>query len=421
MMKRTLRNCVLDRFLFPFYFCFFLTFIVFQALFILLTAKKNFPKISILSLSEEQIFIDQSKTKNSLFDFFSDKRFNYNLNSNHYILVEYRKLFMPRSDIKVVFTRDLSSYYLINLFDRKSALQIQFAGIKSLFSGIRRKNPNAYFIRTLKQLYFLPLWDKVNLLHSQDTQIVTTNSMINTKHESLLVLQRKYSTSMLWYSTNDVPFRKRGYEPPSLIGLAFLNGMIDTHFVWNDYQLTNLKKRGLGNIHVVGSIVFRPKPPRSKGSFHSNRVIYFDITPQDLESSFYTTAMAVRNIDDISREVMETSLITGKQISLYLKQKRRYFHRHSKTYINHVEKIKAANQIVILDQFTNIYDEINNSDLVIAMPFSSPALIASEYGIPSIYYSGLSEGWDLGNEHYGCSVLTNPKALQNYLLSIFLN
>ena len=407
------------RFLWPAYVAAMLFLLLIQIICIFVIKKKTFPKLTVLSLSDEQIFSSKSMYKTELFEFFSENRFSYNLKHSDQILVEYRKIIKPRTKKNIVFSRDLSSYYLTHLLGRRLAFKTLFSGAKSLLVDLTRVDFIGFNPKIMRTRYYKPLWQEINLQFFHKTHIVSTNSHLNSMHEALLVSKRRYETSMLWYSTNDVPFCKNGTHQQIQKNLNHLNEFIDTHYVWNEYQLINLTNRGAQHVKVVGSIIFRPQLLSIENKLKENRVVYFDVTPQDLESSFYTTAMAIKNIDDLIKSVAGISKVVGNQISLSLKKKRKYFHNHSRKYINYLAKLEAANKITILEPFVNLYDEIGRANIVIAMPFTSPALIALELGIPSIYYCGLDEGWNLGKEHYGCEVLRSPSELESKLIEIF--
>ncbi len=404
------------RLLWPLYLAAVLFLLLFQIICILVIKKKTFPKLTVLSLSEEQIFSSRKKHKTELFEFFSEDRFCFNLKHSDQILVEYRKMIRPRTKNNIVFTRDLSFYYLTHLFGRRLAFKTLFSGTKSLLIDSARVDLIGSNHRIMKTRYYLPLWQEINLQFFHKTHIVLTNSQLNSMHEALFVSKRRYETTMLWYSTNDVPFCRNGTHQQMQENLSYLDEFIDTHYVWNEYQLINLKNRGAQHVKAVGSIIFRPKLSSVENKLKQNRVIYFDVTPQDLESSFYTTAMAMKNIDDLTKSVSVTSTVVGNEISIFLKQKRKYFYKHSTKYINHLARLEEANKITILDPFVNLYHEIAQANIVIAMPFTSPALIALEMGVPCFYYCGLDEGWSLGKEHYGCSVLTSLDELKIKLL-----
>ena len=68
-----------------------------------------------------------------------------------------------------------------------------------------------------------------------------------------------------------------------------------------------------------------------------------------------------------------------------MKPKRKYTSDDSVSYCDFLEAQTSRFQILKWD--SDIGDEILNSDLVICVPYSSPALMAKYLGIPAIFYT----------------------------------
>ena len=62
----------------------------------------------------------------------------------------------------------------------------------------------------------------------------------------------------------------------------------------------------------------------------------------------------------------------------------------------------------------SIVNEILNSDLVICVPFSSPALISKHFGVPTVFYSP-SVDFHLGQINEGILVIQGLGVLQLFL------
>jgi polysaccharide biosynthesis PFTS motif protein len=385
---------------------------------ILFQPKRRPPQLFIISLSHEQILGDDKKKKSELFEFFCEKRFELNVKKDSYALVDMRKILLPKAEENILFTRDVSLFILTRVLTRRDAIKALQFGSSSILSTILKENQKMMMLKEAKKNFFSFTWRQFNLMCLDDSTVVCSNSIINSIHESMLLEGRNYSISMFWYSTNDLPFLKLGSNASEL-NLGWLKYLVDTHFIWNDFQRESLRRRGIENTKVVGSILFRKRIISSSEKCVENRILYFDVTPQDIESSFYTTAMAVQNIDDIVATSKEVSSMLNTKIAVSLKPKRKYFKKHSKIYIEWLSKLENESTIQILSSACDIYHEIKISRLVVAMPFTSPAQIALEIGVPSIYYCGLNEGWILEGEHYGSQVLQSTSDLKKKIIEIF--
>jgi polysaccharide biosynthesis PFTS motif protein len=365
----------------------------------------------VFGLGEEQIFTGRNKT--DLAGFFNEKRFNLNLNDGE-ILVELGKLKRNRYLPKVIVTPNISTYILINNFEKKVSLNlIKKLKSRNLLSNYSFKTPKQNILQ-IKKLIEINVWEYISANQLTATKIACTNSIINPLSIPIYINHKKIPTFLFWYSTNDLPFQKKGENKIHSQKLTHLNDFISINFAWNDFHKASLKERGLGNIKVTGSIIFREQID----TIHKNkgmRVLYFDVTPQDLPDNFYDTEMSLKNLMDLIYCRNELSLHKSQEISLILKQKRKYFRKHSKIYIQTLKNLSKSGEIQILKPFTNIYEEISKSEAVVVMPYSSPAQIAVELGVPTVYYCGLEGEWELGTKHSGVRVIKDRFKLQKFL------
>ena len=99
-------------------------------------------------------------------------------------------------------------------------------------------------------------------------------------------------------------------------------------------------------------------------------------------------------------------------IVIKLKPKREYSSGDSLTY---QDFLKSQNSnIHVLRWDTSIVNEILKSDLVICIPFSSPALISKYLGVPTFFYTPSLE-FNLEEKHEGISVIEGIEELQLFL------
>jgi hypothetical protein len=79
--------------------------------------------------------------------------------------------------------------------------------------------------------------------------------------------------------------------------------------------------------------------------------------------------------------------------------------------------LNNIHELEILPQKSNLYDVIYNSDLVIAVPFSSPAVIAEELGVKSAFVCLSPENYNLINGYAGIPLITTNRQLIDFLKS----
>jgi polysaccharide biosynthesis PFTS motif protein len=116
----------------------------------------------------------------------------------------------------------------------------------------------------------------------------------------------------------------------------------------------------------------------------------FDVTPSRLpisQASFYSEPLMINfleNIISIQRDFYNNSL---EPLTWKLKPKRRYHKTHSARYISQLSKMNVE----LLDSGDNLYEITGSSNFVICVPYTSPALIAKELGVPVCYFSTASD------------------------------
>jgi polysaccharide biosynthesis PFTS motif protein len=89
---------------------------------------------------------------------------------------------------------------------------------------------------------------------------------------------------------------------------------------------------------------------------------------------------------------------------------------HSKKYIEQIIKSSREHQIELLSPNENLYKVVSQSDLVIATPWTSPAVLAKEMALNSVFFAIRSTDWELPNEYEGIRVI---KSLSE--LTVFIN
>lgn len=80
---------------------------------------------------------------------------------------------------------------------------------------------------------------------------------------------------------------------------------------------------------------------------------------------------------------------------------------------SHKKKIK------ILNPNSNVYKEVNNCDLLIAIPFTSAVQVAQELNVPNLYFVQKAEGWDLSKADTKTPLITTKSNLYSFIVDTF--
>lgn len=212
---------------------------------------------------------------------------------------------------------------------------------------------------------------------------------------------RNYATHMVWYSQNCIPFVYT-FDPirtplPNHRHLAF-----DATWVWTEGYADYVRSLGIGaTIHVVGPILwYLPKPPLRDPGANGIRVMVFDVTPVrpevakriGLVYNYYSAENVVRFIDDIVTAARNVEPKLGRKIRVFLKHKRSHDPIRDPRYIAAIERLVGTEAALELEPpEANIYSLTSGSDLVIAVPYSSPVYVAKCSGVNAMYYDPTGE------------------------------
>jgi polysaccharide biosynthesis PFTS motif protein len=204
---------------------------------------------------------------------------------------------------------------------------------------------------------------------------------------------------MIWYSTNSDLIYKKEVKTFKIQNNYLCLDRIDRHLVWDIYAKKTLAKMTSKQIFVSGSLLFYPKKTQNKRTDeNSYRVLLFDVTPTEgmTREDFLNTSQAVHTIREIVNAVTKFNANSNKEIKLFIKPKRRYAKSHSGEYIRYIAKLKRQKEIRLIHYSSSLYEIINDSDLVICFPWTSPAVIAKEIRVNSVYYiSDREYNWNL--------------------------
>jgi polysaccharide biosynthesis PFTS motif protein len=135
--------------------------------------------------------------------------------------------------------------------------------------------------------------------------------------------------------------------------------------------------------------MFYPKKSKVTTN-HKFTITVFDVTPTELpiyQASIYSVGSTLHFLEDI--EMVQNLLrdSSSQGITWMLKSKRHYSKNHSPQYINRLQSMNLSS----IDPKMDLYQCIGNSNFVVCVPYTSPAIIAQELGIPVCYFSSSTD------------------------------
>ena len=368
--------------------------------------EKKAPKIFVHSLTKSQIY--RNKKTSELFEFLSEERFSYSKKQSDYLIYS-KSLILPRtSELKV--TRHFSFYLMKNCLSWRQIYEL-FQITNGMATSVvkNRQVFNTKVSRMCNLILEYCVWSL--LVFQNKIVIVTTQS----SHKKLPVPfhmgNPNFERHMIWYSTNSIPIHKSIGEKPHSIFSPNLASFVDIHLVWDKMQCDFLQSQQISNSNFYGSMLFYPR----KIDIHptnSLEVLYFDVVPQNLyEDSFYSTEMSLNNLDCITDAIIDFNNQFDTNLVLNIKHKRKTSKAHSRGYLNRVEYLSRLGMIKVIQPSENLYDLVNRSKLVIGTPFTSPVIIAKEFGIDCAFVCFKALGYSIPNIFNGVLVIKEKKIL----------
>ena len=112
---------------------------------------------------------------------------------------------------------------------------------------------------------------------------------------------------------------------------------------------------------------------------------------------------------------VNNALKVNSFIKVGLKPKREVGDMHSEKYIDMLHNLYNSGIITKIDHREDIYDLVRNAKVVIAYPFTSPALIAKELGVDCAFYSS-SNLLQSRSFYFGVRFIDNKADLKQFLM-----
>ena len=220
-----------------------------------------------------------------------------------------------------------------------------------------------------------------------------------------------------FYSTNCESFKSHnGYQIP--YGWKAINW--PRYLVWDKYQ-ANFIRRSIGgkpNIVNVGPIWFQDANKKMP-IFTGLQIAVFDVTP--FRSSFYCTLGIPEEFytpDIVNKFLEDIVLLAERNYSILWKRKRNIGALAHPRYKSLVHRLDTLKGVILIDSEISAVKVIEQSDIVISIPFTSTALIARSLGKASAYYdpTGMIVKKDVAG--HGIPLLSNYKELFDWVSEV---
>jgi len=381
----------------------------------LLRSKSRIPSSVVLSLTSEQVF--QSSNIKDVLTSLKEKRFQDHFRADN-PLIEVRSIKSLLVRNKMV-TIDAPLFLLIWCVKRRHYGSLLMKVFKSV-SLFRNQE-----LLSLKDMKRVVLDQAVfEILHQDlysEFDLVTTNSSIK-KLPFAFECPLKGRRVMVWYSTNSKPVNFRGNQQSLGWDIGAVNNSLDSHLVWTKYDVTFLKSLGIHNVYAIGPILFQAQIVAER-STHNYVITFFDVTPLapsndwivGTQENFYSEQDALGDFEAFKKLSADLLKSYVNEVKVRIKPKRAYNLMHSKKYIEQIIESCREHQIELLSPNENLYKVVSQSDLVIATPWTSPAVLAKEMAFNSVFFAIRSTDWELPNEYEGIRVIKSLSELTAYI------
>ncbi len=348
------------------------------------------PTTIIYSLSYEQVF--HNSTPKGVISFFSEERFTSRINISKPI-IEVRSLRTILGTHPEV-TYDAVIYILTGVLMKKHYPFI-YQCVKYELAKLD-KNQSFSFRGLKREILDKCVYSFYLSLNSGKTTFVTTVSSL-TNAPLLFELAKENRKIMVWYSTNSMPIYAINDLIREKLDVRNIKANIDEHWVWDENHVRYLESEGIQNVRALGAMLFQEKKlaVKTKSKF---LVTYFDVTPFSGVDSLYSERNALAVLDNLMSPTTALNEFYPGKFQLRIKPKRRYSKVHSRTYISKIYELAKHEYIDLISPNSNLYQVVTESDFVLAVPFSSPAVLAKELGVRTAFIATGMVGWDIPPE-----------------------
>ena len=325
----------------------------------------SFIKKHITISSGDDILVSSNIYKSSILKNFIFKKYP------HTIILNSGLRFKDFLKIQSLHLRYLLIFLLNTLRDSRSSILAKDFAMMSLFDFSNSKKMIKSIIFTNTNINYQPLW-------------------------SSNYIDRKFSTSMFWYSENASPVvrdvnNNKQYFNQYHPHISLLS--VDNHYVWTKFFANTLKKfTSTKKLYVIGPILWKNIKKNTKPIVIEKNILIFDVTALTDEwkkmSGYCDVFYSYKNMKLFISDIIEckNSIKSLSDYKLILKPKRKALPQNDSKYINYLKMLESENKITIIDSNTDIDIAIKNSSFIICIPFTSPLILADYLNKNSIYY-----------------------------------
>jgi len=219
---------------------------------------------------------------------------------------------------------------------------------------------------------------------------------------------RKFSSEMVMYSQNSSGLVFK--DDPVIANHPSIRHLrSDIIYIWNDsYRETLNQEKIFCKAVVVAPVIWcLPKVTVIKNRMSNRRICIFDVSPissqalhsRGLLGQYYSASTMKLFIEDVIFASNRAEVSLSCDIQVILKHKRLPTINHDLSYFQYIENLfNNNNKFELASEDENLYSLISDSDLVIVIPYSSPAYIASHLKVPTVFYDPTGELLFLGSK-----------------------
>lgn len=375
----------------------------------LIPIRQKAPKYFFFSLTEEQAI--RNRRTDNLLDFLNEPRFGFDAELKN-SLIEVRSFKLILSGRKISVTFDMALYLLFRCIKRKRLLRIYNETIKKTYN----KSIGHFTILEWKRDVFdFCIWQDFFDDSPTKSYLFTTQSS-ETKLPTAFIFPNTTSIKkiMFWYGTNTEPIGSTLSVEKRHSNVDQLNYYVNRHYVWDLFQSEILRKKGILNTEVKGSILFTARELRNIPSLTPS-LIYFDVTPYAKSVSFYTEELCMSTLNGVISACEEITKQTNVKVKVLVKPKRPYNKNHSEKYVNLLKNLENQERLEILDSTSDVYSLISSVNLTLGIVFTSPVLIAKELNKPGAFVALSEENFP--ETYNDMKVISNVTELKKTIIS----
>jgi polysaccharide biosynthesis PFTS motif protein len=309
------------------------------------------------------------------------------------------------------FVYDAAIYILHKVLNRSTYLSVlkmidkEVSNLDNL-SVCKLKNFKEHiFDPVLYTLFFSQLGNKIDLITTQSSFFKVPPSF---------KIKGGPKKIMAWYSTNSKPIYASNDKERRGVNVDEFKNIIDEHWVWNSGEISFLQSHSIENVIAVGPVIFQDRIIEEKDT-KKFVITYFDVTPLQGSVDFYSEKNTSVVLNNILRLIDHLEAKYPGRTIVRVKPKRKYSKYHAEKYISLLTSSTKQNKIKGLPASANLYQTISQSDLVLAIPFTSPALLGKELGVNSYFVSTGIDGWDVPKSSEEIPVIYQFQELLNHV------